>query len=120
MRVCCDHPGSERRPGRRRLLTSRVAIIGGLTLAAGGGLAVGGWGWLVAAGLAPLILAILPCALTCGLGLCVLGMSGRSRSNAAPTRPAVTGNSNGMIPGGDPGPSSAAPSLSHRQSPNAI
>ncbi len=92
MRACCDHPGSERRPDRRRLLTSRVAIIGGLALAAGGGLAVGGWGWLVAAGLAPLILAVLPCAVTCGLGLCVLGMSNRSKSNAAPARPAGTGN----------------------------
>ena len=117
MRVCCDHPGSERRPGRRRLLTSRVAIIGGLTLAAGGGLAVGGWGWLVAAGFAPVILAVLPCAATCGLGLCVLGMSGRSNSNPTPARP---GNSDDMIHGGDPGPSSATPSLSHRQSPNAI
>ena len=117
MRACCDHPGSERRPGRRRLLTSRVAIIGGLALAAGGGLAVGGWGWLVAAGLAPLILAVLPCAATCGFGLCILGMSGRSNSNPALARPR---NSDDMIHGGDPGPSPAAPSLSHRQSPNAI
>lgn len=120
MRACCDHPGSERRPGRRHLLTSRAAIIAGLALATGGGLAAGGWGWLVAAGFAPLILAVLPCAVTCGLGLCVLGMSGRSRSNAAPTRPDVSGNSDGMIPGGDPGPSSAAPSFIHGQSSNAI
>lgn len=30
-----------------------------------------GWPWLVAAGLAPLILAVAPCAVMCGLGLCV-------------------------------------------------
>lgn len=30
-----------------------------------------GWPWLVAAGLAPLILAMAPCAVMCALGLCM-------------------------------------------------
>lgn len=30
-----------------------------------------GWPWLVAAGLAPLLLAVAPCAIMCGLGLCM-------------------------------------------------
>lgn len=30
-----------------------------------------GWSWLVAAGLAPIILALAPCAAMCALGLCM-------------------------------------------------
>jgi len=30
-----------------------------------------GWPWLVAAGLAPIILALAPCAAMCALGLCM-------------------------------------------------
>jgi hypothetical protein len=29
------------------------------------------WSWLVAAGIAPILLAVLPCAVMCGLGLCM-------------------------------------------------
>lgn len=36
------------------------------------------WGWLVAAGVAPILLAVAPCALMCGLGLCVNKMCGKS------------------------------------------
>ena len=39
------------------------------------GIAVAGaalnWSWLVAAGVAPILLAILPCAAMCALGLCM-------------------------------------------------
>jgi hypothetical protein len=38
------------------------------------------WGWLVAAGIAPLIIGVLPCAAMCALGLC---MSGRKQSPEA-------------------------------------
>ena len=30
------------------------------------------WGWFVAIGMAPLLLAVLPCAVMCGLGLCMM------------------------------------------------
>lgn len=30
-----------------------------------------GWPWLVAAGVAPLLVAFAPCAIMCGLGLCM-------------------------------------------------
>jgi hypothetical protein len=36
------------------------------------------WSALVAAGIAPLIISALPCAVMCALGLCMSGMSGRS------------------------------------------
>ncbi|MBK5264729.1 MAG: hypothetical protein JJE34_05770 [Alphaproteobacteria bacterium] len=44
------------------------------------GLIVGGiasnWGWLVAAGIAPILIAFLPCAVMCALGLCMHKMGG--------------------------------------------
>ncbi len=33
-----------------------------------------GWGWLAAAGLTTLIISFLPCAVMCGLGLCMSRM----------------------------------------------
>ena len=55
----------------------------------GAGLALN-WGWLAAAGIAPILLALAPCAAMCALGLCMSKMGGKSCSdgkiaqNAAP------------------------------------
>lgn len=58
--------------GRRGLILLTVAILGaGLFL---------NWGWLVAAGIAPLLLALAPCAAMCALGLCMNKMGGKSCS----------------------------------------
>lgn len=38
------------------------------------------WSWLVAAGVAPILLAVAPCAVMCALGLCMSKMTGRSCS----------------------------------------
>jgi fatty acid desaturase len=46
-----------------------VAIAAGLAL---------NWSWLVAAGIAPVLLTALPCLVMCGLGLCMNKMAGRS------------------------------------------
>jgi len=43
-----------------------------------------GWGWLVAAGLAPLVIALLPCAAMCALGLC-LGKRGTGECSTSET-----------------------------------
>jgi YHS domain-containing protein len=54
--------------GRRTLLVlATVLIVGGVAL---------NWGWLVAAGLAPILIAVLPCAVMCALGLCMHKMAG--------------------------------------------
>ncbi len=45
------------------LVVSAVALIAGVGLS---------WNWFVAIGLAPILLAALPCLLMCGLGLCVV------------------------------------------------
>ena len=61
--------------GRRGLifLTVAVLVIG----------AYFNWGWLVAAGIAPLLLAFAPCAAMCALGLCMGRMGGKSCSTTA-------------------------------------
>lgn len=42
------------------------------------------WSWLVAIGIAPLLLSVAPCAAMCGLGLCMQRMGGRA-CNTAPS-----------------------------------
>jgi hypothetical protein len=69
----------------RHYLTGRRGLI----LLGGGALVLGGifnWGWLVAIGVAPVLLAVLPCAVMCGLGLCAsrLMTSGSSKNQKAP------------------------------------
>jgi len=63
--------------GRRGLILLTVAILGaGLVL---------NWSWLVAVGVAPLLLALAPCAAMCALGLCMNKMgkpSGPTQSNS--------------------------------------
>jgi hypothetical protein len=72
--------------GRAVLYTARYYLGNRWGLLALGSLAViiglsfGGWGWLVAAGLAPIILSTLPCLVMCGLGMCMM-----CRSNKAPS-----------------------------------
>ena len=55
--------------GRRMLVAAAIAIVGGGLLL--------NWSWLVAAGMAPLLLAVLSCAAMCALGLGVMGISAR-------------------------------------------
>ena len=58
--------------GRRGLILLTVTALGaGLFL---------NWGWLVAAGIAPLLLALAPCAAMCALGLCMSKMGGKECS----------------------------------------
>ncbi len=75
--------------GNRRALL----ILGGLAMAIG--LYFGGWGWLVVAGLAPLVLSLLPCTVMCVFGVCMMCRSNKAQL-AAP-----------RDSGGDPGSSTA-------------
>src|SRR3546814_12400955 len=63
----------------RYYLGGRKALIAlaGLIVVAGGAL---NWSWLVAVGVAPLLLSVLPCAAMCALGLCMNRMAGKSCS----------------------------------------
>jgi hypothetical protein len=50
-----------------------MMILGGLLVAAG---LYAGWGWLTAVGLAPIILALAPCAAMCAIGACAMSRGG--------------------------------------------
>lgn len=58
------------RVGRKRLLLGGVALA---LIAAG---LIWQWSWLVAIGVAPLLVSAAPCVAMCALGLCMHRMSG--------------------------------------------
>src|SRR6266851_1843172 len=61
----------------RYYLGSRWALVAIALVVAAGGIALN-WSWLVAAGIAPVLLTLLPCAVMCGLGLCMNKLVGSS------------------------------------------
>jgi hypothetical protein len=61
------------RLGRRGLI-----VLGVLVVAAGLAL---NWSWLVAIGVAPLLLTALPCVAMCALGLCMMPKGGNAPAN---------------------------------------
>lgn len=61
--------------GRRGFVVLAAAVIAA-------GLALN-WSWLAAAGIAPVLISILPCVAMCALGLCMNRMTGRSCSSDA-------------------------------------
>ena len=67
--------------GRRGLLlVAAVVVAGGLAL---------NWSWLVAAGIAPLLIGVLPCVAMCALGLCMHKMGGQSCTVDTTVQPAA-------------------------------
>lgn len=63
----------------RHYFTNRMVLAVLAVAVVGAGLAFN-WSWLVAAGIAPILLALAPCAAMCALGLCMKGMGGKSCS----------------------------------------
>lgn len=63
----------------RAMLGSRIGLVSlaGVAIVAGLGF---NWSWVVAAGVAPLLLSALPCVAMCALGLCMMQMKGRGAS----------------------------------------
>jgi hypothetical protein len=66
----------------RYWLRGRNGVIAMIVLAVVIGAALN-WSWLMAVGIAPLLLAVLPCAAMCGLGLCMSKMMGGSCSTSS-------------------------------------
>ena len=56
------------------VILARLAIAAGLAL---------NWSWLAAAGIAPILISVLPCLAMCALGLCMNRSGGKSCSTAA-------------------------------------
>ena len=83
---------ARRAPPSRDVQSTVRSIFGGRRglIAAGAAVAVAGlafkWSWLVAAGIAPVLLSVLPCVAMCALGLCMSRMTGRSCSAEDVTR----------------------------------
>ena len=61
-------------------LGNRKALVLLAVAIAGAGLALN-WTWLVAAGIAPILVALAPCAALCALGLCMSRMGDKSCSS---------------------------------------
>lgn len=61
---------------RAMLVLAGLVIVAGLAL---------NWSWLVAAGIAPILISVLPCVAMCALGLCMNKGSGKSCSTGAGT-----------------------------------
>jgi hypothetical protein len=57
-----------------------LLVLAGLAIAAGLAL---NWSWLAAAGIAPILISVLPCVAMCALGLCMNRSAGKSCSTAA-------------------------------------
>jgi hypothetical protein len=90
--TCC---AAETKGGRlnRRTLFIGLAVAGG---AAGMFL---GWDWLVATGLASLVLGVLPCVAMCAFGLCAgRMMQSRQRPGGQSTPPSVSKDDSGDLP----------------------
>lgn len=61
--------------GRRGLIVLGVLAVGAAMVL--------NWGWLVAVGIAPLLLALAPCAAMCALGLCANKLGARAKGSEA-------------------------------------
>lgn len=100
--------------GRRGLIILAVVALG-----AG---AVFNWGWLVAAGIAPLLLALAPCALMCAAGLCMSKTGGKSCSSdgkALPTAESSEGADSALSRTMEPPLKEAVPTDGREESPAA-
>lgn len=69
----------------RWIARPRILIPVGIAIV-GAGLALN-WGWLAAVGVAPILIALLPCAAMCALGLCMLRPA--ARMTAVPSHEAA-------------------------------
>jgi hypothetical protein len=91
----------------RHPLRNRWTLVALASLAVILGLYFGGWAWLVAAGLAPIILSSLPCLIMCGLGVCIM-CSGQKQSAANPDAADVSTSTALGVPETDSSSMSAA------------
>lgn len=80
----------------RYYLGNRWVLLALGSLAVIAGLSFGGWGWLVAAGLAPVILSTLPCLVMCGFGVCMACRSNKAQSTTSSDAAATTTSSTAL------------------------
>jgi len=100
--------------GRRGLILLTIAILGaGLVL---------NWSWLVAVGIAPLLLAFAPCAAMCALGLCMNKMMGAkscsTQSGPADQRTGTNASSTATAVRDEPLAVAVEPAISSNDAPH--
>src|SRR5258707_15595873 len=78
----------------RHYLVSRRALAALAIVAIASGIALN-WGWLVTAGIWPILVTALPCVVMCGLGLCMNKLVGKS---CAPPSTGPAGNAGSTLP----------------------
>jgi hypothetical protein len=61
---------------RKLMVLAGITIVAGLTF---------NWSWLVAAGIAPLLISVLPCVAMCAIGVCCMKKSAGQSIPAAAT-----------------------------------
>ena len=84
-----SNPVPQARPTWFKLsLDRRVLVIAAMALI-GAGLWLN-WGWVAAIGAAPLILALAPCAVMCGLGYCAMCKSKGCDADKSPANASGT------------------------------
>lgn len=89
--VCACRPSILNRLSRNRLLLGSVALA---LLAVG---IAWQWSWLVAIGVAPLLISAAPCLAMCALGLCMHRMGTRT-GGATPDEPMARLTSENLLP----------------------
>ena len=101
---------------RRFTVSRRGLIIIAIALVIGG--LAANWGWMIALGVAPVILSLAPCALMCAVGLCSMKFMGGgaacadSESSTASKIPAGAREATPLAPAADPRSSGSALSRS--------
>ncbi len=75
--------------GRGLLILATVVVTAGVAL---------NWSWLVAVGIAPLLLGFLPCVAMCAVGLCM----GKSTARSGPSDPTAAPSTETLADGGSP------------------
>jgi fatty acid desaturase len=69
--TCCATPDKSTSNRLPALVTRNRLMMAGGTVVIGG--LVFNWGWLTAIGVAPILLAMAPCAVMCAVGFCAMG-----------------------------------------------
>ncbi len=81
---------------RPRLHGRRALVLAAMAAAAGG--LWFGWPWLVAAGIAPILLSLAPCAAMCAAGLCTMKACNKSGTVTTDSAPAAVSKPDDVAP----------------------
>jgi len=79
---------------RARLGARGLILLAVLAVAAIG---YSNWGWLVAIGVAPIILAMLPCAAMCAMGMCMMPKRNTPTATSAPANDQAAADANSLV-----------------------